>query len=118
MKTAAILHKGVTRNPEVIPAATALEMATLGGARAIGMEGEIGSLEVGKKADLIMIDLDQSHLSPVYDPISLAVYVAGQGDVTDVMVDGKGIVRHQRFLPFDESEAIKTCRKIGDKFLA
>jgi 5-methylthioadenosine/S-adenosylhomocysteine deaminase len=118
MKTAAILHKGVTRNPEVIPAVTALEMATLGGARAIGLAGEIGSLEPGKKADLIMIDLNKSHLAPVYDLISLAVYVVEQGDVSDVMVDGKWIVRHGQFLPFEIHEAMAACRKIGSKFLA
>lgn len=117
MKLAAILHKGVTRDPEVIPAMTALKMATIDGARALGMDKEIGSLEPGKKADLIMVDLNKSHLTPVFDPVSLAVYAAGQSDVSAVMVDGRWIVWDRCFLPFREEEAIAACRRSGRKFL-
>lgn len=109
MKTAAILHKGAKQNPEIIPAYQALEMATILGAKTLGMEDTIGSLEVGKRADIIMVDLDKSHLTPVHDPVSLMVYVATPHDVAHVMVDGDWVVRDGQFLPFEEEIAIREC---------
>lgn len=118
MKTAAILHKGASLNPEVIPAYQALEMATILGAKALGLEDEIGSLETGKRADLIMVDLNHSHLSPVHDPVSLMVYVATPSDVAHVMVDGKWLVRDGRFLPFEEGIAIEECNRRAKRLIS
>ena len=118
MKLAAILHKGVTRDPIVIPADTALAMATIEGARALGMGDEIGSLEVGKRADLILVDTKRSHLAPLHDPVSLLVYAATKDDVSAVMIDGKWLVQEGQFLPFEEEEAIIAAQKAGRRLAA
>lgn len=109
MKLTAILHKGVTKNPEVIPAYTALEMATIMGAKSLGLEDQIGSLEPGKRADLILVSCEDSHLSPVHDQISLLVYAATRGDVRSVMVDGNWVVKDGAFLPYSPQETILAC---------
>ncbi len=88
MKLAAILHKAVALDPLIVPAETVLEMATINGARALGLEHEIGSLEVGKKADLVVIDLDRLHTTPAINPVSTLVYAATGGEVDTVVVDG------------------------------
>jgi 5-methylthioadenosine/S-adenosylhomocysteine deaminase len=88
MDLAAKLQKVTTLNPEALPASAALEMATIRGARALGMEKEIGSLETGKRADLIMVRLDRPNAVPLYDPISQMVYALKADDVRDVMVNG------------------------------
>jgi cytosine/adenosine deaminase-related metal-dependent hydrolase len=104
MKLAACLHKGVTHDPLVVPAEQVLEMATVNGARALGLEHDIGSLEPGKKADLAVFDLRRLHLTPSPDPVSSLVYAAAGADVSDVMVDGRWIVRHTRLLTMEEDE--------------
>ena len=93
-RLAALLHKGVGApgaGPDAadLPAATALRMATLEGARALGIDDQVGSLEVGKRADLVAIDLDRPHVQPVYDAASAVLYAAGRGDVREVWVDGR-----------------------------
>jgi cytosine/adenosine deaminase-related metal-dependent hydrolase len=110
MKLAAILHKGVSLDPLTVPAETVLEMATINGARAVGMADEIGSLEAGKKADLVVIDLDRLHTTPNMNPISTLVYAATGGEVDSVMIDGKWIVRGQQLLTMDE-EQIKVAAR-------
>lgn len=109
MKLAAILHKAVTKNPEAVPASTALAMATIMGAKALGLEEEIGSLEPGKRADLILVSCEESHLNPVHDPISLLVYAATRADVRAVMVDGNWLVWDGVFLPYAASETAQEC---------
>ncbi len=111
MKLAAILHKGVTRDPLTVPAETVLEMATINGAKAVGMADQIGSLEVGKKADLVVIDFDRLHTTPNPNPISTLVYAATGGEVDSVMIDGKWIVRGQQLLTMDEEQVKVTARK-------
>ncbi len=88
MRSAALLGKGVARNPEALPAAQVLSMATLNGARALGLEDEIGSLEVGKAADITAIDLGRLETRPLFDPVSQIVYAAGREQVSDVWVNG------------------------------
>ena len=110
MKLAACLHKGVAADPLVVPAEQVLEMATLGGARALGLDREIGSLEPGKKADLAVFAMHRLHLTPSPNPISTLVYAAGGADVSDVMVDGRWIVRDSRLLTMDEDEVIRDAR--------
>jgi cytosine/adenosine deaminase-related metal-dependent hydrolase len=106
MKLAAIIHKAVTLDPLIVPAETVLEMATINGARALGLEHEIGSLEVGKKADLIVIDLEKLHTTPSMNPVSTLVYAATGGEVDMVMVDGKIVVAQGQLLSMDEHEII------------
>jgi 5-methylthioadenosine/S-adenosylhomocysteine deaminase len=94
MKFASLLQKVATLEPLAAPAAEVLEMATINGARALGMQDEIGSLEAGKKADLILVDALRPHNAPMHDPVATLVYSAQGSDVTDVMIDGEWIVRH------------------------
>ncbi len=102
MNTAAILHKLNSADPTVLDAQSVVEMATMGGARVIGMEKEIGSLEPGKKADLILLDMLQPHAHPIYNIYSLLVYSMKAADVESVMVDGKFIMRDRKLLNLDE----------------
>lgn len=101
MRTAALLAKGVTLDPQVMDAATALHCATLGGARAIGLESRIGSIEVGKRADLTAVDFGTLRLAPVYNPLSHLVYAASRNDVSDVWVDGQRRVRERTLVGVD-----------------
>jgi 5-methylthioadenosine/S-adenosylhomocysteine deaminase len=103
MDTAAKLHKLVTRNPTVVSAREALELATLGGARALHQEREIGSLEAGKRADVILVGLDAPHQTPRYNLYSLLVYATKASDVTDTIVNGRVLMRNRRLLTLDEA---------------
>ncbi|HEY8391376.1 MAG TPA: amidohydrolase [Capillibacterium sp.] len=104
LRTASLLQKVTNQDSTAIPAETALRMATINGARALGLGDQIGSLEPGKKADLIMIDLDQSHLTPCFNPISLLVYAARGSDISDVMVNGEWLVKERKMIKWDEKE--------------
>jgi len=104
-RTAALLSKGISGDPTVLPAPQALHMATLGGARALNLDKEIGSLEAGKKADFILIDLNQPHLFPPNDVVAHLVYSASGRDVDTVVVDGK-ILMHRRELKTLDLEEI------------
>ena len=106
MKLAAIIHKAVTHDPLIVPAETVLEMATINGARALGLEHEIGSLEVGKKADLVVIDLKRLHTTPSFNPVSTLVYAATGGEVDMVVVDGQVVVEQGNLLTIDEDEVL------------
>jgi 5-methylthioadenosine/S-adenosylhomocysteine deaminase len=93
MRTAALVAKAVARNPEAMPAHAALRAATLGGARALGLNARIGSIEAGKRADLVAVAMRAPELAPCYDPVSHLVYAAGRDNVTHVWVDGELRVR-------------------------
>src|SRR6266700_3241212 len=110
MKLAAIIHKAVTLDPLIVPAETVLEMATINGARALGLEHEIGSLGVGKKADLVAIDLNRLHTTPSMNPISTLVYAATGGEVDMVVVDGQTVVGQGQLLTMDEEEVMEQAR--------
>jgi 5-methylthioadenosine/S-adenosylhomocysteine deaminase len=105
IKLAALLHKGVRHEATAIPAATALRMATLGGAEAIGLGAEIGSLVAGKRADLIQVALDSPRLAPLYDPVSHLVYAVTPQDVVTTIVDGRVLMREGRVLSVDGDQA-------------
>ena len=92
MKFAALLHKGVHRNPEIMTAEKALEMATIDGARALGMDAVIGSLEVGKRADVVVLDMSNLCVTPVHAAVSSLVYSQRGDEVTRVYVDGQLVV--------------------------
>ena len=98
MRLAALLAKGVRRDATAVPAPAALEAATLGGARALGLDRHIGSIEVGKAADLAAFDLSSIETQPVYDPITQLVYAAGREQATDVWVAGNSVVRGRQVL--------------------
>src|SRR6266851_3829297 len=110
MKLAAIIHKAVTNDPLIVPAETVLEMATINGARALGLEHEIGSLEAGKKADLVVIDLNRLHTAPSMNPVSTLVYAATGGEVDMVVVDGQTVVEQGQLLTMDEDEVMEQAR--------
>jgi 5-methylthioadenosine/S-adenosylhomocysteine deaminase len=106
MDTAAKLHKLISNDPRVVSAREVLEMATIRGARALHLERDIGSLERGKRADLIVVDLDAPHQTPLYNVYSHLVYATKANDVRTVVIEGRVVMRDRRLLTLDE-EAIK-----------
>jgi 5-methylthioadenosine/S-adenosylhomocysteine deaminase len=110
MRTAALLQK-VLRGSRALPALTALRMATTGGARALGLADQIGSVEVGKRADLQLINLDHLNTTPRPDPVSTIVYAAETGDVETVIIDGQIVMREGRLLTFNEEDVITQARE-------
>lgn len=114
MNSAAKMHKVVRMDPTVMNAARTLHVATLGGAAVLGAEAEIGSLAVGKKADLIMLDMDQPHLTPVYNPVSHLVYAAGGGDVLHSIINGQVVMRDRQLTTLDETVIITEMQRIGE----
>jgi 5-methylthioadenosine/S-adenosylhomocysteine deaminase len=118
MDLAAKLQKVTTMNPQALPAAAALEMATIRGARALGMEKEIGSLEPGKRADLITVRLDRANAQPLYDPVSQMVYALKGSDVRDVMVNGKPVVRDSKILTLNEAQILAKAAEYAAKVTA
>lgn len=109
MRLAALVHKPVAQNPTVVNAEQVLEMATIGGATAMGIQENVGSLEPGKLADIILIDMKEIGLTPLPNPVSNLVY-AGCGRYVDtVMVDGRVLMRGKRLLTLNESEIMKSA---------
>lgn len=108
--TAAKLHKLIAGDPTVVPAQQALAMATIGGARALHLEKEIGSIETGKRADVILVDLNAPHLTPLYTLYSHLVYAAKASDVTETIVNGRVLMRNRRLLTINE-EAVKAVAR-------
>ena len=115
---AAKLQKLVRNDPEALPAAQAFEMATMGGARVLGLEKEIGSLEAGKRADLIALDLDAPNAAPLYDVYSQLVYALKGSNVMDVIVNGREVVRDRRCLTLDQQAVMAKAREYGVKVAA
>jgi cytosine/adenosine deaminase-related metal-dependent hydrolase len=113
MKLAGIVHKAVSFDPTLVPAETVLEMATINGAKALGLDAEIGSLEVGKKADFIAVDMRKVHLQPYYSAISALVYSVTGGDVTMTVVDGQIVVENGKLVTMNEEEVWKEAEKRG-----
>ncbi len=113
MDMAAKLHKVDTFDPTAMDAATVVKMATIEGARAIGLDKRTGSIEVGKQADLIVIDTQAPHLMPIYHPESHIVYTAKSSDVRDVVVDGCVLVKDRKVLQFDIEEIMAKVREIA-----
>jgi 5-methylthioadenosine/S-adenosylhomocysteine deaminase len=117
MDTAAKLHKVSTLDPTVLGADQVLKMATIDGAKALGLGAEVGSIEIGKQADLVVVDTDAPHLMPMYRAVSHLVYAAKGADVKDVMIDGRFVVRDRRLLTVDLKDLLDRvsarCRGIG-----
>jgi 5-methylthioadenosine/S-adenosylhomocysteine deaminase len=119
MRLAALLGKAVAADPAALPAHQALHMATLAGARALGLDAKIGSLAVGKMADVVAVDLNWPATQPCYDPISQLAYCAGSDQVSHVWVGGKAVLAEGQCLTLDNAEIIGRAHvwrgKIGTK---
>lgn len=114
MDTAAKIHKVIRRDPSVMNARAVVRMATIEGARVLGLHNQIGSLEPGKKADLIILDWNQPHLVPIYNYYSHLVYAAAGYDVISVMVDGKLLMERRQVLTAHEHDTLEAVRHIGE----
>jgi 5-methylthioadenosine/S-adenosylhomocysteine deaminase len=114
MKFAALMQKGFRQDATVITAEKVMEMATIDGARAVGLEKEIGSIEVGKKADLIVIDYNNPFMTPIHHPVSAIVYSALGNDVTTVMIDGRFVMRDGVVITVNEAEVRRQAQTHAD----
>lgn len=111
MRLAAIIHKGRLLDPLVVPAETAIEMATINGAKALKKDHMIGSLEVGKKADFITVDINNPRIVPNMNPVSAVVYSAKGTDVDNVVINGEIVVKDRKILTMDEADVIARARE-------
>ncbi len=118
MRSAALLAKLVANDAAAMDAASVLRMATLGGARALGMGEAIGSIEPGKRADLALVDMDRIETQPLYDPVSQLVYAAGRQHVTDVWIDGARKLRDGAVVGLDTSVLIANARRWQQRIAA
>jgi 5-methylthioadenosine/S-adenosylhomocysteine deaminase len=118
MRQAALLHKLHSNNPTAIPASVALQMATIEGARALGMDAEIGSLEPGKRADVIIVNMRSARQTPLYDPLSHIVYASRGDDVRTTIVNGRILMRDRRMLTLDEAAVIAEANALAGRVRA
>ena len=118
MRLAAFLQKVDTMDPKALSATTVLTMATRGGAEAIGLADQVGSLEVGKRADVIQVAFDDVHFVPTYDVISHLVYVADEQDVASVTVDGQLLMRDGEFMTIDTERVRREATELAARIQA
>jgi len=118
MRVASLLHKLQTGDPRAVGARAALDMATIRGARALGMESRIGSLEPGKRADVILVDISGARQTPMYDAISHLVYVVRGADVRTTIVNGRVLMKDRRMSTLREDDIIRDARAWADKVRA
>jgi 5-methylthioadenosine/S-adenosylhomocysteine deaminase len=118
MDTAAKLHKLISKDPKVVTAAEAFEMATIRGARALHLEKEIGSIEKGKRADLAIVDLDDLNQTPSYNIYSDLVYATKAADVRTVIVEGRVIMRDRRLLTLNEVTIKADARRFRERIIS
>jgi len=115
MRQASFLAKHTTHDPTALPARTAVEMATIGGARALGMDRDIGSLEAGKRADLIVVSTASTRQTPMYDPLSHLVYVTRGDDVRTTIVDGRILMKDRQVRTLNRASVIADARRVADQ---
>ncbi|MDO8593171.1 MAG: amidohydrolase [bacterium] len=113
MRGCALMHKLASLNPAVVSARQAVKMATIDGAKVLGREKEIGSLEIGKEADIITINLNKPHLAPLYDSYSHLVYCAGGSDVENVVVNGRVIMKNRQVKTLDENKILREAERFN-----
>jgi 5-methylthioadenosine/S-adenosylhomocysteine deaminase len=118
MDTAAKLEKSARLDPTVMSARTVLRMATCNGARVLGLDHLVGTLEAGKKADLCILDMNKPHLTPLYDEYSHLAYCVGGADVETVLINGRIVMQNRRLLTIDEEEAMRRVRQIARRVKA
>ncbi len=114
MRQVALVARLTSGRPDIASATEVLRAATIDGARALGLGDAVGSVEVGKRADLVLLDLSAPHLTPVHDVAALLVFAAGRGDVTDVLVDGRAVVRDRRSTLLDTDDLLARARARGE----
>ncbi|NOZ42227.1 MAG: amidohydrolase [Alphaproteobacteria bacterium] len=118
IRLAALIHKGVEHDATVMPAETVLDMATREGAKAIGLGKVTGDLVVGKRADLIQLDISSAHMTPLYNVYSQLVYAAAGSDVVTTIVDGHILLENGKFLTLDADKTIRDANKMAAKIAA
>jgi 5-methylthioadenosine/S-adenosylhomocysteine deaminase len=118
MRQAALLHKLQSNDPHVLPARDVLAMATIVGARALGLEREIGTLEPGKRADVIVVSMSHARQTPMYDPLSHLVYVTRGDDVRTTIVNGRLLMRDGQVLALDEAAVLAEARRLAHQVRA
>jgi 5-methylthioadenosine/S-adenosylhomocysteine deaminase len=117
MRSAALLQKAL-HGAESLPASRALRLATIDGARALGLDSEIGSLEAGKRADISVISLARLHLAPrPADPVSAMVYAAEASDVETVIIDGELVMRDRELITLNEQDVMREATRESDLLL-
>ncbi|HWN99266.1 MAG TPA: 5'-deoxyadenosine deaminase [Blastocatellia bacterium] len=114
MRTAGLIQKAL-HGPEALPALRVLRMATIDGARALGLGGEIGSIEVGKRADLTLFDFDELRTTPCSDPVSTIVYAAEASNVRTVIIDGRVVMRDRKLTTMDQQDVIRDAREMSSR---
>ena len=114
MRQAAFLHKLVSGDPRAISAQTALELATMGGARVIGQDKRLGSLEAGKLADIIVVGMDRPRQTPMYDAVSHLVYATHGDDVETTIINGRVVMRNGKVTTLDEVKVLREARAAAD----
>ena len=115
MRQASFLAKHSTHDPTAVKAQDALDMATMGGARVLGMEKTIGSLEIGKHADLITVSMSAARQTPMYDPVSHLVYVTRGDDVRNTVVNGRVLMRERQLKTLDRGSVIAEAKRLAQK---
>jgi len=118
MKAAALLNKVHKMNPVAVPATAALEMATINGAKALSLQDKIGSIEVGKKADLIIIDMEKPHLKPMNNIVSHLIYSANGADVDTTIVDGRVLMEERKVLSLNEEKVLELAQRTSDDLIS
>jgi len=118
MDTAAKLAKVANLDPTLLDARTVLKMATIGGAKVIGLEDRVGTIESGKKADIIIVDTNTPHMIPLYNPYSQLVYSANGGDVRDVLINGRIVYRDRCFTTLDRNHIMNEVKRLGQRIKA
>lgn len=117
MRTCALLHKVNSMDPTVLPAYKALEMATVNGAQALGLDNQIGKLQKGYKADMIIINLEAAHQIPRYDIVANLVYAGQASDVDTVIIDGKIVMKNRQIVTLNEAEVINQVKRIAARLM-
>jgi len=118
MASAARLQKVMRNDPKAISAREVLRLGTIGSAQVLGLADKIGTLERGKRADVVILDLEQSKTQPVYSVESAIVYAASGNSVVTTIVDGKILMRHGKILTIDEKETMAKAKEYRQKVLA
>jgi 5-methylthioadenosine/S-adenosylhomocysteine deaminase len=113
----ALVNKGVEGDPTVLPAYKMLEIGTIGGAKALGIDHIVGTLEIGKKADIILVDLEKAHLAPHHDLVAMLVYSAAGSDVRHVLCNGQILLENYEIVTFDESEIIQKTKTLAKQLI-
>lgn len=111
LRLASYLQKGINTNPEILPAEQALKMATINGSKALGLEKQIGSIEIGKKADIIIIDTKTTNVWPPHNPYSLIAYCANDSNIRTTIINGKIIMKERQILTIDLKEVMAKAKE-------